>query len=97
MRVTLKQLKNLEVETVSGTHLGKIFDIVFEIDGQLVAQYEVKSSILSTKKYLISRDQLVRFESEKIIVDDNVGEIANKKEEEKIIAKPEPVAMIEEV
>jgi len=73
MRINFKQLKVLDVETVSGLALGHIYDIVFEIEGQLVAQYIVKPSIISSKEYLVSRDQIVRFEKNRIIVDDNVS------------------------
>ncbi len=72
MRLTLKQLKHYSVETVSGVKLGHVSDIVLDTDGQMIAQYEVKESIISAKEYLIGRDQIARFEDKKIIVDDNV-------------------------
>ena len=73
MLINFKNLKKLPVETASGLKLGRVADIILEIDGQFVAQYVVKHSIISGKEYLINRDQIVRFEDKKIIVDDNVS------------------------
>ena len=78
MRLSFKKIKQLSVETASGIKLGRVSDIVLEIDGQLVAQYVVKHSIISNKTYLISRDQIVRFEDKKIIIDDNVEKIEDQ-------------------
>ncbi|MEK7084489.1 MAG: PRC-barrel domain-containing protein [Patescibacteria group bacterium] len=72
MRLTLTQLKHLSVETVSGVKLGRVHDVVFEIDGQLVAQYLVRRPLLGGALYRISRDQVVRFEEHRLIVDDGV-------------------------
>ncbi|MBI4427071.1 MAG: PRC-barrel domain-containing protein [Candidatus Magasanikbacteria bacterium] len=78
MRITLKQLKKLPVVTKSGQLLGRVRDVVFDIDGQFVAQYEVAASLLSGKKYLISRDQVLSVSAEKIVVDDDVMRVSNK-------------------
>lgn len=72
MKIDLKLLKHLDVETVSGKALGHIYDFVIEIEGQIIAQYKVKPSLISRMEYLVSRDQIVKFTSEKIIVDDAV-------------------------
>lgn len=69
MRMTLKQLKKCDVETLSGTNLGKVIDIVFDTEGQHIVQYKVKSSMIGGE-HLISRDQVVRFEEEKMVVYD---------------------------
>lgn len=95
MRITLKQLKKMTVETISGAVLGKVQDIVFDTEGQNIIQYIVKSGTLTTEEHLISRDQVVRFEEKKVIVYDT----ANKKKErsmEKIIPTvSEAVSMTE--
>ncbi len=94
MRIDFKQLKQLSVETLSGEKLGHVNDIILDIDGQLVAQYHVKSSILSTKEYLVSRDQVVRFEEKRMIVDDTVTPVKAVKDEKKTIPRgAEPVSM----
>ncbi|PIR03139.1 MAG: hypothetical protein COV60_01910 [Candidatus Magasanikbacteria bacterium CG11_big_fil_rev_8_21_14_0_20_43_7] len=97
MRITYSQLKKLPVETRSGEVLGHVGDIVFDIDGQQVLQYEVKSSMLSTKKYMVGREQVVSITEKKMIVEDAV---VGQKEERLKIAKgdmgTEAVAMREE-
>lgn len=75
MRVTLRQLKKLRVVTVSGTVLGNICGIVFETDGQSVLQYEVRGCCWFGKKFLINRNQVVRFEEKKMVVDDMVSQV----------------------
>ena len=96
MRIGLKQLKHLSVESVSGQQFGHVSDLVFEIDGQMIVQYIVRFSILSTKEYTISRDQVVNITKEKIIVDNSVY-ITTEEKEEKITQVPEPVAMRKEI
>jgi uncharacterized protein YrrD len=86
--------RSLSVETVSGTKLGHVHDLVFEIDGQLVAQYEIRFSLLSGNRYLVNRDQVVRFESDRLVVEDGVlRSNAVKGEAKKAAPSPEPVAM----
>ncbi len=77
MRATFKQLKKMSVQTLSGTVLGKVSDMVFDTEGQHIIQYTVRSGTLSTEELLISRDQVVRFEEKKMIVYDTA---AKKKE-----------------
>ncbi|OGH71706.1 MAG: hypothetical protein A2921_02905 [Candidatus Magasanikbacteria bacterium RIFCSPLOWO2_01_FULL_43_20b] len=78
MRITYKQLKKLPVETKSGKYLGRLRDIVFEIDEQIVVQYGVSPSLLSGKKYLISREQVLNISAEKVVVDDSVMRVNDK-------------------
>ncbi len=96
MRITLKQLKHLSVETYSGQQLGHVSDLIFEIDGQLIAQYVVKFSFLSTKQYTINRDQVVSIGSEKMIVDNSVYADNEDIKKEATSPVPEPVVMAEE-
>ncbi|MFA4831260.1 MAG: PRC-barrel domain-containing protein [Patescibacteria group bacterium] len=97
MRITSKQLKHLDVVTVSGQELGHVRDFVFEIDGQLIAQYIVKQSKWSAKSYIINRDQVVRFAEYKMIVDDNVAREEMKRvKSEKAEVKAEPALMRKE-
>jgi sporulation protein YlmC with PRC-barrel domain len=79
MRMSLKQLRKMIVETLSGTKLGKIQDIIFDIEGQVVVQYEVKHTGISGINYLIHRDQIVKFEEKKVIVYDTVLKQSEKK------------------
>lgn len=75
MRFTFKQLKKFSVDTVSGTHLGKVQDVVLDSEGQLVLQYVVNSALIGGQEYLISRDSVVRFEENKLIVDDGIVKV----------------------
>lgn len=93
MRLSLKQLKHLSVETQSGIALGRVFDLVFEIDGQLIAQYLVKSSRLSMTVYTVSRDQIVSITAEKMIVENRVKAEEEKQMPARIAVQPEVVAM----
>lgn len=72
MRLSFKQLKKMTVETISGTKLGKVEDLILDIDGQVVVQYEVKHTGISGGDYSIHRDQVVKFEENKMIVYDTV-------------------------
>lgn len=85
MRLNFKQLKKLPVETMSGTRIGKVQDIVMDLDDHGVVQYIVKSS-LGSEEYTIGRDQIARFEEKRIVVYDTV---IKKKEKglEKILPK----------
>lgn len=72
MRISLKQLKKLDVETTGGTKLGNISDLVFDLEGQCIVQYKVKGPMLSTKEYLVNRDQVAKITEEAIIVYESV-------------------------
>jgi len=72
MRITLKQLRKAKVETNTGLVLGHVVDIIFDTENQCAVQYRVKGPVLSTKEFLVNRDQVVHFEEEKIVVYDSV-------------------------
>lgn len=91
MRVSLRQLKKMGVETVSGVKLGQVCDVVFETDGQSVLQYEVSKCCWFGQKLLINRSQVVRFEDKKMMVEDAVRSIEVKSEKvksEKVSVEP---------
>lgn len=94
MRIDLKTLKNFDVETVSGDMLGRVYDVEIEIEGQIISQYKVKPAVISRKKYFISRNQIVKFAPNKIIVDDSVA--VDKKSETRAkssVPEAEPALM----
>lgn len=97
MRINLNQLKKYIVETESGARLGKIFDVVLDIDAHAVAQYAVRHFFFSLKEYLISPNQIVRFEENKMIVQDTVAKVGAEKERRQVVPKAEPVMMREEI
>ena len=94
--MSFKQLKSLLVETASGTPLGRVNDAIVELDGQIIAQYVVKSSRLSSKELLVHHDQVIRFETNKMVVDDALASVRVYEEKKDLRGiSPEPVAMRE--
>ncbi|HBU07067.1 MAG TPA: hypothetical protein DEB09_03200 [Candidatus Magasanikbacteria bacterium] len=93
MRINYKNLKKLIVETKLGIKLGSVKDIVLDTDGQNILQYEVGG--LVGKKYLVSREQVLSIDSEKVMVEDSVLKIKNKVEIGQISSEIEPVTMCE--
>lgn len=96
MKIDWKQLKSLSVETKSGVNLGKILNFILETDGQSILQYEVGS--LFGKKYLISREQVLSVDNEKILVEDNVEGVGSSRDLAELKSEKidmEPVAMRE--
>ena len=80
MKIEWKQLKSLSVETKSGVVLGRVQNLILETDGQNILQYKVGG--LFGKKYLISREQVLSIDSEKMLVEDNVLEIKIENKDE---------------
>ena len=95
MRYSFRDLKKWSVETESGEKLGCVHNVIIETEGQLIAQYIVKTSLLGGDVYTISRDQIVRFEKGKMIVDDAVKEDKEESDMGSPVSDPEPVAMRE--
>ena len=94
MRIGFKQIKKSNVETASGVFLGHVADIEMDTEGQAVVNYHVRRALLGGDTLLISRNQIVRFEEGKIIVDDNAAkEFAEAEGNKKMAGAPEPVAM----
>ena len=96
MRLTFKQLKKLTVETLSGTVLGRVHDIVFDIDGQNIIQYIVKSGTINPDESLVSRDQVVRFEEKKMVVYDTASRKKERTLEKILETLPQGVSMRQE-
>ncbi len=95
MRINLKKLKQLSVETKSGTNLGKIADIIFDIDSHTALQYIIKPSFISAREYTIAKDQVLSINEEKMIVEDNTISQEKKEKETKKTLSPNPAMMRE--
>lgn len=76
MRLEIKKLMKLDVQTKAGVMLGHVKDVILETEGQSVIQYEVGN--LFGKKYLVSREQVLSINESKMIVDDNVLKIEDE-------------------
>ncbi len=76
MKINKKQLKKVKVGTQSGRYLGKIVDFEIETDTGVIENYCVKSKAsipgLFEKKLIINKEQIISFDNQKMIVEDNV-------------------------
>lgn len=70
MRCTAKQLLHLPVVTVQGIALGKVRDIEFDLETEIVRQYLVGG--LWKTQYRIAPSQVVRIEPRRMVVADTV-------------------------
>ncbi len=78
-------LINLPVYTRSNQHLGRVAGFEIDQQTQQIVRYEVKSggiiSDLLSKKLLVSREQVVSINSEKMVVEDTAVPYAEQKRE----------------
>lgn len=74
MRILDSAIKNLSVETVLGTVLGRVREIEIDAESHMVVRYIVKKWPKG-QEYRIHRNQVVRFEEKKMIVEDVVEKI----------------------
>lgn len=74
--VNHKELINLPVETRNGDFLGKIASLEIDTDSQSIVSYNVEYSNILKRilkdKLLISRNQVISIESDKMLVEGNV-------------------------
>lgn len=86
MRLTDKALSRLVVKTVSGTVLGRIRGFEIDIDEHSITHYLVISSLLRSRKYLVSRAQVRQITHTEMIVDDSV--VRQGKSRRRLMIKP---------
>ena len=76
MLINQKQLKQVRVETQSGQFLGYITDFELETDTGIIEKYYIKSNNLISGlwggKLIINKSQIINFDENKMIVEDNV-------------------------
>ncbi len=96
MRLTLKQIKKMNVETVSHTRLGSVADIILDAETHAIVQYCVTSGIISGHEYLIHPSQVVRFEQNKMIVDDAALHDDEHSANDAHLRSPLPEAVLQE-
>lgn len=91
MLISFVDLKSLPVETKSGTYLGKVGDLIINIETQAVRQYEVRSGRMRGKTYLISADAVLEISKDKMVVADaTLTEIAQKEELKRLAKNASP-------
>ncbi|MFA6272480.1 MAG: PRC-barrel domain-containing protein [Patescibacteria group bacterium] len=78
MKISSKKLLHLSVFTNSGEELGKISELIINVDTHEVEQYIIRSSNLIeeffSKELLINKSQVISISKEKMIVEDSVGD-----------------------
>lgn len=71
MKITGKKLIGMNVFTESGTHVGKISDLICDTAHHAITHYQVKHGALTQKKsLLIHFSNVVRIEIDRMIVRD---------------------------
>jgi len=98
MLINQKQLKQVRAETQSGQFLGYIADFELETDTGIIEQYYIKSNNLISGlwegKLLINKNQIINFDENKMVVEDNV---LKEKAQKKALSKAENLESIEPV
>lgn len=85
MNLDSKEIINLPVETQSGKKLGRVTHYIIESESQSVTKYFIKApnlkiSNLFGDELMIDRGQVVSLSQKKMIVDDNIRTVKQKKE-----------------
>lgn len=91
MVLPLSQIKNLLVVTQSGTRLGIIVDMELETDSQSILRYVVQRGQILGRLHdplLVHRSQVVSLSDEKMIVEDNVGQVKEGQKERNPLYEP---------
>lgn len=94
MRTNFNQLKGVEVYTQSGVYLGKVRDLVIDIDNHSVIQYLVKKFPLwipESDKFLVHATQIESFKEDVIVVSD--ARLKEETQKTKQNTKPDSVIM----
>lgn len=95
MRITLTDVKKKRVETQSGVYIGKVTDVILDIEQYSVVQFKVQHGF-KRQTLLIHPGQIKRIEEKRIIVIDAVMKELEAETESPIPAKAEQVAMREQ-
>lgn len=75
MLINHKKLIGLPVETQSGERVGEIAGFIFDLEAQVIYQYQIRPAGLSgifAKELLVHRQQVINITEEKMVVDDLV-------------------------
>ena len=94
MRITFSEFKKKRVETQSGVYVGKVADLILDIDQYSIVQLKV-SRAFKREHLLIHPGQIKRIEEKRIIVVDTLLRRETSEAESPLGAKVEPVIMRE--
>ena len=83
-----KELINLPVYTESDQHLGKISDFEIEASSNYIVKYYIKPESLIkelvSKELIVSSEQVISVDKEKMIVEDNIVKSAEMIKKERL-------------
>ncbi|MFA5854638.1 MAG: hypothetical protein WC866_06225 [Patescibacteria group bacterium] len=89
-----KKILKLPVETKSGTKLGRVLGFDVDVDNQSILRWRVRPNGLTSRMLshplIVSREQVLSIDEEKMIVDDNV-------EKEMELAKAKAIGLVSNV
>jgi len=74
-----QELIGLPTQTVSGEYLGRVCQIELAADGLEVEYFHIRPVWLKRlwcRRFIVSKDQVVKITSEKIVVDDTLTKIS---------------------
>lgn len=94
MKLACSQVLKMHVYTASGKHVGKVKDISYDIDTGMVIEYLVAS--LLQKNHIIAREQVVRYEKDRLVVEDRVVDDVEEKKKKMSFSPPDPVGLLED-
>lgn len=72
MRLSLKKLIDLPVETEIGESLGKVIDLNLDINNHTVIDYVIQFGLVKRQKLLVKPVQVIKITNEKMVVDDAI-------------------------
>jgi len=67
-----RKIQGLPVYTVSGNRLGILSSVVFDVQSNVVFQYEVRTRFIGGRTFLINPNQVVEWQKDRVIVEDGV-------------------------
>jgi len=83
MLITQKQLKKVAVKTQSGQFLGYVVNFEMETDTGMIEKYFVRTKNLISglwgNSLIINKAQIISFDDDKMVVEDNVIKVYEKK------------------
>lgn len=72
MLIDWRKANGLPVYTASGSKLGKISSVVFDVDSNMVFQYEVRRRLIGGRTFLIGPTQVVEWKENMVVVEDSL-------------------------
>lgn len=94
MRITFSEFKKKRVETQSGVYVGKVVDLILDIDQYSIVQLKV-SRAFKREDLLVHPGQIKRIEEKRIIVLDTLLRKEASEMENSLGVTVEPVTMRE--